>query len=72
LHLPLSGAGFGRRLEVDYVAQAVRVAMDCRGTAVQLIGSREEDTANDFFRPNAGNRLCASIAWSAQSIAARW
>ena len=56
LHLPLLGLGFGRRLEVDYVAQAVRVAMDCGGTPAQLIGSREEDTANDF-PSDAGNRL---------------
>ena len=31
LHVTLLGGGFGRRLEVDYVAQAVRVAMDCGG-----------------------------------------
>ena len=33
LHVTLLGGGFGRRLEVDYVAQAVRVAMDCAGRA---------------------------------------
>ncbi|MFI5447729.1 molybdopterin cofactor-binding domain-containing protein [Polaromonas sp. UC242_47] len=47
----LLGGGFGRRLEVDYVAQAVRVAMDCGGRPVQLIWSREEDTTHDFYRP---------------------
>ncbi|MDW5444687.1 xanthine dehydrogenase family protein molybdopterin-binding subunit [Polaromonas sp. SM01] len=47
----LLGGGFGRRLEVDYVAQAVRVAMECGGRPVQLIWSREEDTTHDFYRP---------------------
>ncbi len=47
----LLGGGFGRRLEVDYIAQAVRVAMDCGGRPVQLVWSREEDTTHDFYRP---------------------
>jgi isoquinoline 1-oxidoreductase beta subunit len=36
---------------VDFVAQAVRVAMDCGGKPVQLIWSREEDATHDFYRP---------------------
>ncbi|MBT9506354.1 molybdopterin cofactor-binding domain-containing protein [Rhodoferax sp.] len=51
LHVTLLGSGFGRRLEVDFVAQAVRVAMDCGGRPVQLAWSREEDTTHDFYRP---------------------
>ena len=51
LHATLLGGGFGRRLEVDFVAQAVRVAMECGGKPVQLIWSREEDTTHDFYRP---------------------
>ena len=51
LHVTLLGGGFGRRLEVDYVAQAVRVAMECGGLPVQLLWSREEDMTHDFYRP---------------------
>ena len=51
LHVTLLGGGFGRRLEVDSVGQAVRVAMECGGKPVQLIWSREEDTTHDFYRP---------------------
>jgi len=51
VHVTLLGGGFGRRLEVDYVAYAVRVAMDCAGAPVQLMWSREEDTTHDFYRP---------------------
>jgi isoquinoline 1-oxidoreductase beta subunit len=57
----LLGGGFGRRLEVDFVAQAVRVAMDTGGRPVQLVWSREEDMTHDFYRPMAVARLQASI-----------
>jgi isoquinoline 1-oxidoreductase beta subunit len=51
VHVTLLGGGFGRRLEVDYAAQATRVAMDAAGEAVQLLWTREEDTTHDFYRP---------------------
>ena len=57
----LLGGGFGRRLEVDSVAQAVRVAMDCGGRAVQLGWSREEDTMHDFYRPMHAATLRAAV-----------
>ena len=61
LHAMLLGGGFGRRLEVDYVAQAVRVAMDCGGRPVQLVWSREEDTTHDVYRPMLVAHLKASV-----------
>ncbi len=61
LHVTLLGGGFGRRLEVDYVAQAVRVAMDCGGLPVQLAWSREQDMAHDFYRPMHVALLRAAI-----------
>jgi isoquinoline 1-oxidoreductase beta subunit len=61
LHATLLGGGFGRRLEVDSVAQAVRVAMDCDGSPVQLSWPREEDTQHDFYRPMHVARLRAGI-----------
>jgi isoquinoline 1-oxidoreductase beta subunit len=47
------GGGFGRRLEVDFIGQAVRVAMETGGAPVQLLWPREEDFAHDFYRPAA-------------------
>ena len=41
----LLGGGFGRRLEVDFVPQAVWLARDVAPAPVQLIWSREEDTS---------------------------
>jgi isoquinoline 1-oxidoreductase beta subunit len=69
LHVTLLGGGFGRRLEVDYVAQAVRVAMDLPGVPVQLIWSREEDTAHDFYRPMHVARLRATLDARGQPVA---
>ncbi|MDO8280413.1 MAG: molybdopterin-dependent oxidoreductase [Burkholderiaceae bacterium] len=61
LHQTLPGGAFGRGLDVDVVAQAVRVAMDCAGRAVQLNWSRDEDTTHDFYRPMHVARLDAAL-----------
>jgi isoquinoline 1-oxidoreductase subunit beta len=61
LHVTLLGGGFGRRLETDFVAQAVRVAMACPGQAVQLLWPREQDMGHDFYRPMHVARLRAAI-----------
>ncbi|MCP5266062.1 MAG: xanthine dehydrogenase family protein molybdopterin-binding subunit [Burkholderiaceae bacterium] len=61
VHTTLLGGGFGRRLEVDYVAQAVRVAMEADGAPVQLVWSRETDTTHDFYRPAQVARLEAAL-----------
>jgi isoquinoline 1-oxidoreductase subunit beta len=68
MHVTLLGGGFGRRLEVDYVAQAVRVAMDCGGAPVQLVWSREEDTRHDFYRPMHVARLRAAVDAAGQPL----
>jgi isoquinoline 1-oxidoreductase subunit beta len=83
LHVTLLGGGFGRRLEVDYVAQAVRVAMDAGGAPVQLVWPREEDTTHDFYRPmqaallrgcldSAGNVTSLAISSAGDAIMPRW
>ena len=61
VYVTLLGGGFGRRLDVDFVAQAVQVAMQCGGRAVQLAWSREEDTTHDFYRPMHLAQFRASI-----------
>lgn len=61
VHVTLLGGGFGRRLEVDFVAQAVRVAMDCGGAPVQLLWPREEDQGHDFYRPMQVAMLRATV-----------
>jgi isoquinoline 1-oxidoreductase beta subunit len=61
VHVTLLGGGFGRRLEVDFVGQAVQVAMACQGTPVQLSWSREEDMTHDFYRPMHLAKFQASL-----------
>ena len=61
VHVTLLGGGFGRRLEVDFVGQAVQVAMATQGAPVQLVWSREEDMTHDFYRPMHLAKFQASI-----------
>jgi isoquinoline 1-oxidoreductase subunit beta len=51
VHVTYLGGGFGRRLDVDFIGQAVRVAMETNGRPVQLLWPREEDLTHDFYRP---------------------
>jgi len=61
VHAMLIGGGFGRRLETDMVAQAVAVALQADGRPVQLIWTREDDTAHDVYRPMALARYSARL-----------
>ena len=61
VHVTLLGGGFGRRLDVDFVGQAVQVAMACQGAPVQLSWSREEDMTHDFYRPMHLAKFQASL-----------
>jgi isoquinoline 1-oxidoreductase beta subunit len=61
VHATQLGGGFGRRLDVDFVGQAVQVAMACEGQPVQLSWSREEDMKHDFYRPMHLAKFQASL-----------
>ena len=81
VHNHLIGGGFGRRLEVDMVEKAVRIAKQVDGP-VKVIWSREEDIQHDIYRPVYRDVLSASVAngriagWThritGSSILARW
>ena len=60
LHNEFIGGGFGRRLEVDGVVLAARVARHVRGP-VQVLWSREEDIRHDRYRPYYVDQLTASL-----------
>ncbi|MDI9675681.1 xanthine dehydrogenase family protein molybdopterin-binding subunit [Burkholderia cenocepacia] len=61
IDIPLIGGGFGRRLESDFVGQAVTIAARTAGRPVQVIWSREDDIKHDFYRPQAIARLKARV-----------
>lgn len=60
LHNHLIGGGFGRRLEVDGIVLAARVARHVRGP-VRVLWSREEDIQHDCYRPYYVDRLSAAL-----------
>lgn len=51
LHVLPAGGSFGRRLDHDYVIQAIEVANSVPGIPVKTTWSREEDMRRDFPRP---------------------
>jgi isoquinoline 1-oxidoreductase subunit beta len=61
VHNHLMGGGFGRRLEVDYVETAVRIAQKVEGP-VKVVWTREEDIQHDVYRPVYQDRMAASLA----------
>lgn len=70
----LLGGAFGRRLELDFIAQAAAIAREGGGRPVQTIWSRAEDFTHDFYRPACVSRLKAGLdkdgkllAWHATS-----
>ena len=82
VHNHLLGGGFGRRLEVDGVTQAVAIAKQVEGP-VKVVWSWEEDIQHDVYKPYFLDRLTAGldadgkpIAWhdriTGSSVFARW
>ena len=61
VRVQLLGGGFGRRLEVDFIAQAAEIALAADGEPVQTIWSREEDVKHDFYRPACVARFQAGL-----------
>jgi len=68
VHNHYLGGGFGRRLEHDYVTQAVRIAQHVDGP-VKVIWTREEDTRHDVYRPYYYDRVAAGVDARGQPIA---
>ena len=60
VHPTLIGGGFGRKIEIDASVQAALIARAIK-RPVQLIYSREEDIAQDKFRPAAAARMRGSV-----------
>src|SRR6266540_1101388 len=69
IHTTLLGGGFGRRLESDFVVEAVRLSK-AAGAPVKVIWSREDDTKHGFYRPATYNRMAAGL--DAQNKPVAW
>jgi isoquinoline 1-oxidoreductase beta subunit len=51
VHTTLLGGGFGRKIEPDFIIDAVLLAKTMPGRPVKVIWSREDDVQHDKYRP---------------------
>lgn len=82
VHTTFMGGGFGRRFMADFQTEAAQIGHHL-STPVQLVWTREDDMAHDFYRPAGMRRMKAGLdaqgnitAWSDflvdTSIGAQW
>jgi isoquinoline 1-oxidoreductase beta subunit len=77
IHTTFLGGGFGRRLEADYVEEAVEVSKAVKAP-VKVMWTREDDIQHDFYRSMSLNVVRGVVhdgsltALSHQKVAASW
>jgi isoquinoline 1-oxidoreductase beta subunit len=81
IHQHLIGGGFGRRLEIDMIVTAVRIAAQVEGP-VKVVWTREEDIQHDIYRPIYRDTVSATLVdgkvfgfkykVAGSSVIARW
>ncbi len=60
VHNHLLGGGFGRRMDIDGITLAARIAQQVDGP-VKVVWTREEDIQHDVYRPYYYDRLTAGL-----------
>jgi isoquinoline 1-oxidoreductase beta subunit len=68
LHNQLIGGGFGRRLEVDGIVVAARIARHVEGP-IKVLWRREADIQHDKYRPYYVDRIAAGLDGQGQPVA---
>jgi isoquinoline 1-oxidoreductase/isoquinoline 1-oxidoreductase beta subunit len=68
VHNHLLGGGFGRRLETDMVAQAVKIAKQVNAP-VKVVWTREEDIQHDMYRPYYYDKISAGLDANGKPVA---
>lgn len=65
------GGGFGRRIDVDFVRQAVEISK-AAGVPVKLVWAREDDMTHDFYRPASVHKLSAALDAAGRPVAIKF
>ena len=60
VHTTFAGGGFGRRATMDFVVEAMQVALQV-AAPVQLVWSREDDLRHDYYRSATMHQLSGGI-----------
>ncbi len=68
VHVTLLGGGFGRRLDYDYVPEAVELSRAIQAP-VQIVWTRRDDFENDRFQPASIHGLSGGIDAGGQLVA---
>ncbi|MGS0755187.1 molybdopterin cofactor-binding domain-containing protein [Roseateles sp. GG27B] len=65
------GGGFGRRIDVDFIAQVVEISKAV-GAPIKLVWTREDDMKHDFYRPNSLHQMSAGLDAQGMPIAIKF
>jgi isoquinoline 1-oxidoreductase beta subunit len=60
VNVPFLGGGFGRRVNPDFVVEAVEVSQAVRAP-VKVVWTRQDDMQHDYYRPATCHRLAAAL-----------
>ena len=71
VHTTFLGGGFGRRIDVDFIVQAIQISKAV-GKPVKLIWTREDDMTHDFYRPVSLNTLSAGLDTNGNPVAMKF
>ncbi len=61
VHIPIIGGGFGRRLSIDFIEEAVEIAVAAQ-EPLKLVWTREDDIRHDRYHPFSVHFAQASLS----------